>query len=112
MIDMAGTEQVAAVLESLKGMGIGAAFIKKDGTLVQATIKVDDVAASVLSSLSNVSATLLKRAKDDQKELELVFDSDLLVVLPVKSYYLCGILKNRDQKKTLREHAAKLSVAV
>ena len=42
-----GAEQITAIMESLKASGIGTAFIKNDGSLVYATIKIEDVSAGI-----------------------------------------------------------------
>lgn len=105
-------EKIQQLLETLKSSGIGGAVIRKDGSIVYSTLPMEDVAANVLSSLGNVAETLLKRARDDSKELEITADKDLLVLIPVKSHYLFGILKDREQKKTLREYAEKLKAVV
>ena len=97
------------LLESLKSSGIQCAVFRKDGGLVASSFHIDDGTASTLSSIGNVADALLQRVGDTSREVEVVMDTDLLVIIPVKSHYLCGILKNRDQKKTLREYADKLA---
>lgn len=100
------------IMEALKNAGIGGAFVRKDGTIAYATMKLEDISGNVLASLGNISEALLKRARDQQVELEIVADNDLVVLIPVKTHFLCGVLKNRDQKKTLREYADKLRTVV
>lgn len=104
-----GSQQL---LESLKGLGIGSVLVRKSGGLVYSTVQIEDVVANTLASLGKVTETLLKRTGDEQKELEITADNDLIVIIPVKSHFLCGILKSRDQKKTLREYAAKLKAVI
>lgn len=99
---------VRTLLESLKTTGIESALIRADGGLVFSTFHLDDAGAAALAGTSNVAGTLLQRGGDAQRELEIVMENDLIVLLPLKSHFLCGVLKNREQKKTLREYADRL----
>jgi hypothetical protein len=100
--------EVQGILDSIKDAGIQVALIRKDGALLSSSLHMDGLVASSLAHLTEVAGTLLKRAGDTQKELELIVDDDLVVVIPLDAHFLCGFLKNREQKKILREHAANL----
>lgn len=101
----AGVEQL---ILGMKDAGINGAVIRNDGLLMSSTISITDSGANTFASLFNVCDALLKTVKDAQREVEISAGGLLLVLLPVGNYLLCGVINNRDQKKTLREYAEKL----
>ena len=99
---------VEELLAEMRNNGINAAVVRNDGLLLASTISLSESGASTFASLANVCDALLKTLKDAQREIEISAGGLFLVLLPVGTYLLCGVIKNRDQKKTLKEYADKL----
>lgn len=105
---MTDNKSVEGLLADMRNNGINGAVVRNDGILIGSTISLSESGASTFASLSNVCDALLKTLKDTQREIEISAGGLFLVLLPVGSYLLCGVIKNRDQKKTLKEYADKL----
>lgn len=97
------------LLQELKSKGLEVAIIRNDGLLVSSTINMDDVTPNVISSLSNISDAMFKQIQDNQKEIEVTFDGLYFVILPIKNLLLCGLVKQREQKKDLRDASEKIA---
>ncbi|MFN7991395.1 MAG: hypothetical protein U0R44_04535 [Candidatus Micrarchaeia archaeon] len=102
---MAG--ELEGILNEMKGKGIGGAVVRVDGVPVQSTIALNDVSASLLSSLANVSDAIMKKMNDTQKDIEISFGENILYIIPLKSHIFCGLIKNREEKKVVSEYAEK-----
>jgi len=102
---MAG--EIEGILNQMKEQGVGGAVVRNDGVPVHSTIALNDVSAGLLSSVSNISDALMKKSGDQQKEVEIAFDSLILVVVPLENHIFCGVIKSRDEKKTVLEYAEK-----
>ncbi len=103
---------IEELLTSMRNSGVNGAVIRNDGLLLSSTISLNESGAGTFASLSNVCDALLKSVKDNQREIEVSAGGLFLVLLPVGTYLLCGVITNRDQKKTLREYADKLKSIV
>ncbi|MFZ5501807.1 MAG: hypothetical protein ACOY58_07870, partial [Candidatus Micrarchaeota archaeon] len=66
---------------------------------------LNDVSAGLIASVANVSDALMKKADDEQKEIEISFDGLILVMIPVKGHLFCGMIKEREEKKIVQEFA-------
>jgi len=93
------------LLNEMKGNGIGGAIIRVDGVPLCSTIALDDTTSGLVSSVSNVSDAIMKRNGDEQKELEISFGGLILVMVPINRYIFCGLVKSRDEKKTVLDYA-------
>ena len=102
---MAG--ELDAVLNEMKAKGIGGALIRVDGVTVASTIALSDVSSGLLASVANTSDAMMKRMDDRQKEVEVAFDGLILVMVPLKNHIFCGMIKDREEKKTVQEFAQK-----
>jgi predicted regulator of Ras-like GTPase activity (Roadblock/LC7/MglB family) len=102
---MAG--ELEAILNEMKGKGIGGAVVRVDGVPVASTIALNDVSAGLISSVSNVSDALMKKMDDQQKEMEVSFNGLILVMIPMKQHIFCGMIKDRSEKQTVQEYAQK-----
>ena len=102
---MAG--ELEAILNEMKGKGIGGAVVRVDGVPVASTIALNDVSASLLSSVANVSDAIMKKMDDTQKEVEVSFGETILYMIPLKGHIFCAMLKSRDDKKTVADYAMK-----
>ena len=71
LMHMAG--ELEAILNEMKGKGIGGAIVRVDGVPVASTIALTDVSASLLSSVANVSDAIMKKMNDQQREVEVSF---------------------------------------
>lgn len=100
-------ETIRSLLNEMKSAGINGALLRIDGTLVASTIALDEMGLQFLSSFSNTADALMKEAGDRQREIEITIDNLFLVIIPIGTYLLCGILKDREKKNTLREYAQK-----
>ena len=102
---MAG--ELEALLDEMKGKDIGGAVVRVDGVQVCSTIPLTDVSARLLASVSNASDALMKRMKDQQKELEVSFEGLILVMVPINNHIFCGMIKSREEKDIVLEYAEK-----
>ncbi len=100
-------DALSSVLEDMKSQGVNGAIVRSDGVLVHSTIAITDSGAQMLASLTNTSDALMRRINDRQREVELTFDNLILVIIPIKDHLFAGAVKSRDQKKTIRDFAAK-----
>ncbi|MEW6749191.1 MAG: hypothetical protein AB1295_05790 [Candidatus Micrarchaeota archaeon] len=99
------TTELETILNQMKERGIGGAVVRADGVAVASTIALNDVSAGLIASVANVSDALMKKADDEQKEIEISFDGLILVMIPVKGHLFCGMIKEREEKKIVQEFA-------
>lgn len=102
---MAG--ELEAILNEMKGKGIGGAVVRVDGVPVASTIALTDVSASLLSSVANVSDAIMRKMGDQQREVEISFGDGMLYIVPVKGHIFCAMIKDREQKKIVVDYALK-----
>jgi predicted regulator of Ras-like GTPase activity (Roadblock/LC7/MglB family) len=102
---MAG--ELETILNEMKAKGIGGAIVRVDGVPVQSTIALTDLGSGLIASVANVSDAAMKRMDDNQKEIEVVFDGLIMVMIPLKNHIFCGIVKDRNEKKIVAEYAQK-----
>ncbi len=106
------SDEPTSILEGMKEQGVAGAIVRADGIIVHATMPLTDAAAGMLASASNITAALMKRADDVPREIEITFGSTILVLIPVGAYVFCGSVKDREQKKVIREYADKARKAL
>jgi predicted regulator of Ras-like GTPase activity (Roadblock/LC7/MglB family) len=102
---MAG--ELEAILNEMKGKGIGGAIVRIDGVPVQSTIALNDMSSGLISSVANISDAIMKKNDDTQKEIEISFDGLIMVMIPLKNHIFCGMIKDREEKKIVSEYAQK-----
>lgn len=102
---MAG--ELEALLNEMKGKGIGGAVVRVDGVPVQSTIALNEASGALFATVANVSDALMKKMDDRQKELEISFDNLILVMVPINNHIFCGLVKDNEGKKTVLEYAEK-----
>jgi predicted regulator of Ras-like GTPase activity (Roadblock/LC7/MglB family) len=107
---MAG--ELDAILNEMKAKGIGGAVVRVDGVAVASTIALNDLSSGLLASVANTSDAMMKRMDDRQKEIEVAFDGLILVMIPLKNHVFCGMIKDREEKKTVQEYALKAKAFV
>ncbi|MBI5046899.1 hypothetical protein HZC07_04170 [Candidatus Micrarchaeota archaeon] len=100
-------QELETILNEMKEKGINGAIIRIDGTPEQSTVALSEIAIGLIASVSNISDALLKRMNDRQKELEVSFGEQILYMIPVKNHLFCGMIKDREEKKTVSEFAEK-----
>jgi predicted regulator of Ras-like GTPase activity (Roadblock/LC7/MglB family) len=98
---------VEDILNEMKEKGIGGVVVRVDGVPVASTIALKDSDASLFASVANVADAIMKKGNDQPKELEVSFDGLILVMIPVKGHLFCGMIKDREEKKTVQEYAQK-----
>lgn len=103
-----GVGTIQSLMSEMRDVGILGACIRSDGVVLASTIAIDDAGSNLLSSISNITDTLMKEGGDNQRELEITIDNLFLVIIPIKNHLLCGMLKDREEKKTLRDYASKI----
>ena len=96
-----------ALLNQMKDEGIGGAVVRVDGVQVASTIALNDVSSGLLALVSNSSDALMKKMGDQQKELEISFGDQILVMVPIDDHVFCGLVKSREEKKTVLAYAQK-----
>ncbi len=102
---MAG--ELEALLNEMKGKGIGGAILRVDGVPVTSTMAINETTSGLISSVVNISDAMMKKNNDTQNQLELSFDEQTLVMIPVNNHIFCGMVKDKDDKKTVMEYAEK-----
>jgi hypothetical protein len=108
---MADSEKnIEEILNQMKQNGITGAVIRKDGVVMNSTVALS--APAIISSLANISDAILQKEHEHQKELEIAFNNLILVVVPVKNCYFCGMVKERAQKKLVRDYAEQASAVL
>lgn len=95
------TTKIENILNKMKEAGVGGGLVRKDGVVVKATVALGDTAPTVLARAANISDAMLQREGNKQKELEIQFDSETLVIVPMGAYLFFGITKTKDEKKAV-----------
>ncbi|MDO8554931.1 MAG: hypothetical protein Q7S22_09035 [Candidatus Micrarchaeota archaeon] len=95
------------ILTGMKNAGIAGAVIRRDGITVFSTIALSETGPNIFSSIANICDAISKEIGDKQKEIEISMSGLFFVIIPVDSYLFCGAVKDREQKKTLREYSEK-----
>ncbi len=106
------TEGLEKILIDLKEEGIVGAVIRNDGLLLSSTLSLSKSGASAVSSFSNVCDALLKTLSNTSREIEVSVGGMYFVIVPVGNYLMCGMLKDREQKKLLRAVSEKLKTVI
>jgi hypothetical protein len=100
--------QEEQVMQELQGKGIAAALLRKDGVLVSSSIGFEEGAQNIIASISNITEEMMLEVADSQKEVEINIDNSFFVIVPVNNFLLCGLVKERELKKELRDAAEQL----
>ena len=95
------------ILNDMKSKGIGGAIVRVDGVCVASTVALSELSSGLISSVANISDAIMKKMDDQQKEIEISFDGLIMVMVPMKNHIFCGLVKDREEKKTVLEYAAK-----
>lgn len=98
------------IMEEMLGKGIGAALVKNDGSIVATTLAFKEVEANLIKMIASGSDSMMKKSNDSTKEIEIAFDGLLLVIIPIKDHYFCGLIKNREEKKLVQEYAKRAAI--
>jgi predicted regulator of Ras-like GTPase activity (Roadblock/LC7/MglB family) len=101
------SDEPTSVLEDMKAHGVDGAIVRADGAIVHSTMPLTDAAAGMIASAANITDALMKRSSDVPREIEITFGSTILVLIPIGSYVFCGSVKDREEKKIIREFAEK-----
>ncbi|MBI5222844.1 hypothetical protein HY990_00315 [Candidatus Micrarchaeota archaeon] len=100
--------EIDSLLNQLKSKGIESALVRVDGVLVQTTMALNDSSVSLLTGLFTSSDALCKRLGDSQKQIQLSLGDSLLIIVPLKNHFLCGLIKNPEDRKYVVEMADSL----
>ncbi len=106
------SDEPGGVLDDMKIHGVDGAIVRADGAIVHSTMPLTDAAAGMIASAANITDALMKRSSDVPREIEITFGSTILVLIPIGSYVFCGSVKDREQKKIIREYAEKARKAL
>jgi predicted regulator of Ras-like GTPase activity (Roadblock/LC7/MglB family) len=93
------------ILNRMKAEGIGGGILKKDGTALYSTIALHEVVPSVIATSSNIPDALLRRMKNEQKEVEITFSNGILVISPMGQYLFFGVAKTKEEKRKILEYS-------
>lgn len=99
---------IETLVNEMKQKGIESGIVRKDGILAYGTVIAGDATAQNVASVSNTTESILSKVKDSSKEIEIALDNSFYVIIPLKEYLLCASVKDREEKKILREYAEKL----
>jgi len=105
MVKMAEIENI---LNKMKESGIGGGLIRKDGVLIKSTVALGDVAPTVIARAVNISDAMMQNEGNKQKGVEIAFEGQTVVVVPISAYVFFGITKTNEEKKTVLEFSRKI----
>ncbi len=95
------------ILEEMKAKGIAGAVIRSDGVAVATTIALKDVDANLIKLVASTAESMMQKSDDQAREMEIAFNGLIMVMVPIKDHVFCGLVQNRDDKKTVIEYAKK-----
>jgi hypothetical protein len=98
---------IEAILNEMKGKGVGGALLRVDGVPVYSTLALNELSTGLITSMANVSDAIMKKMDDRQKQMELAFENSVLVVIPMGNHVFCGMVKTKEEKKLVVEYAEK-----
>ena len=96
---------VEEILNTMKEQGIAGAVVRSDGVPVASTIALKESDAGLFALVANSADAILKKMDDMPKEIEVSFDTLLLIMVPVKNHVFCALIKDRSQKDMVLEYA-------
>lgn len=96
------------ILSEMKNAGIAGAILRRDGISIHSTIALSESGSNIFSSIANICNAISKEIGDTQKEIEISLSGLFFIIIPIDSYLFCGAVKDREQKKLLREYSEKL----
>lgn len=96
------------IMAQLKSKGIEVAFLRKDGTLINSTINMNENSATLLSSIVKNSEVLAKRLKDNMSQMQLGIGDSLALIYPIGDTIFFALTKNNDDKKIITEYVEKI----
>jgi hypothetical protein len=96
------------IMSQLKSRGIEVAFLRKDGSLINSTINMNENSLALLSSIVKNSETLAKRMKDDMSQMQIGIGDSLALIYPIKDIIFFTLTKNNEDKKIIAEYAEKI----
>jgi hypothetical protein len=99
--------EIEALLNEMTGKGVGGALLRVDGVPVYSTMAFNELGTGLIASVANVADALMKKMDDRQKQLELAFESSVLVLVPLGNYIFCGMVKTKEEKRLVIEYAEK-----
>jgi hypothetical protein len=99
--------EIEAILNEMKGDGIGGALLRIDGVSVHSTLALSELSTGLIASMANVSDAIMKKMDDRQKQIELAFENSVLVIVPMDGYIFCGMVKTKEEKRLVLEYAEK-----
>jgi len=107
-LTQAKTTEIEKILNDMKDAGIGGGLIRKDGVLIKSTVALGDIAPIVIARSANISDAMMQREGNIQKEAEVSFEGQTVVMVPISTYVFFGITKTSDEKKTVLEFSRKI----
>lgn len=100
--------EIENILNKMKEAGIGGGIIRKDGVLIKSTVALGDIAPTVIARSANISDAMMQREGNKQKEVEISFEGETIVIVPVSTYVFFGITKTSEDKKSVLEFSRKI----
>ena len=99
--------EIETLLNEMNARGIPGAVIRLDGVPVTSTMALSEMNASLMAAIVNIADAMLKRVDDTQKEAEITFENQTMVLVPVGRHIFCGMARDKESKKTVIEFAAR-----
>lgn len=100
--------EIENILNKMKESGIGGGVIRKDGVLIKSTVALGDVAPTVIARAVNISDAMMQKEGNKQKEVEVSFEGQTVVMVPIGAYVFFGITKTNEEKKEVLEYSRKI----
>ncbi|MFH1222626.1 MAG: hypothetical protein V1492_06105 [Candidatus Micrarchaeota archaeon] len=100
-LTQAKATEVENLLNKMKEAGIGGGLLQKDGVVVKATVALGDTAPTLLTRVVNASDAMLQREGNTQKEVEITFGGETIVIVPMATYLFFGIAKTKEEKRAI-----------
>lgn len=96
------------IMSQLKSKGIEVAFLRKDGSLINSTINMNENSLALISSIVKNSEILAKRMKDNMSQMQIGIGDSLALIYPIKDMIFFALTKNNEDKKIIAEYAEKI----
>jgi hypothetical protein len=107
-MDDEGKKKIEQTMAEMKSGGMSSALLRADGIIIHSTFSLEEAGANTIANALNVNDAIMKQLLDKQKEVEITIDGLYFLAVPMKSFILCSVLKDRELKQKVREYSEKI----
>lgn len=88
---------MSVLIDDLKGRGMNAAIIRKDGVVVEANFNMKEKDGKIIASLYAVQDALLKEVKENAEEIRFTLKDRQVVVVSKSENLIMCFVKNKEE---------------